>query len=297
MFTKKHYINVVSLLLLSVVTFINFYKLTLLYVEIPFLISLLYVAAFLSFFFIADKKSNKNKSVGIGHHVEGIRQYFPTLLSVYVLLPYLLLTYFTSNMNPEGRWVETEILIFVVLASAVIIMGTNYLDGKKFNISFFIFPILFGLILSANFYFGFVLILAILFIFRESFPKIFLFSLITFAFGIIIPKFLNAVHFTFDYEIFFPQIPVWLIIILLLITIYVGWMIADLQELFFSSGIILFIYLLIPSISKIIQLGFYRAVNNELEFSSLLVVVPIFLFAIKEYEVEKFLGKVYKDAE
>ncbi len=72
-------------------------------------------------------------------------------------------------------------------------------------------------------------------------------------------------------------------------------MIADLQELFFSSGIILFLYLLIPSISKIIQLGFYRAVNNELEFSALLAVVPFFLFSIKEYEVDKFLGKVYND--
>ncbi len=297
MFTKKHYINVVSILLLSVVTFINFYKLTLLYVEVPFLISLFYVAAFLSFFFIADKKSNKDKSAGTSHYVEGIRQYFPTLLSVYVLLPYLLLTYFTSKMNPEGRWVETEILIFVVLVGAVIILGNKYLDSKKYNLSFFVFPILFGLILSANFNFGFVLILSVLFIFRESFPKIILFSLLTIAFGIFIPKFLNAVHFSFEYEIFFPSIPIWLIIILILITIYVGWMIADLQELFFSSGVILFMYLLIPCMSKIIQLGFYRAMNYELEFSALLAVVPFFLFAIKEYEVDKFLGKVYKDVE
>ena len=289
MFTKKHYINVVSLLLLSIVTFINCYKIALLYVEVPFLISLIYVAAFTSFFFIADKKSNKNKS-------GGIRQYFPTLLSVYVLLPYLLLTYLTSKINPEGRWVETEILMYVVLVSAIIIMGSKYLDSKKYNFWFYVFPILFGLILTANFYFGLVLILAVFFIFRESFPKIFLFSMLTIGLGILIPKFLNAVHFTFDYEIFFPEISTWFIIFLVLISVYAGWMIADLQELFFSSGIILFIYLLIPSISKIIQLGFYNAVNNDLVISAFLAVIPFFLFSIKEYEVDKFLGKVYKDA-
>ncbi len=176
MFTKKHYINIISLLLLSFVTFINCYKLTLLYAEVPFLISLLYVSAFIAFFFIADKKSTKKKP-------EGIKQYFPMLLSVYVLLPYLLLTYFTSKINPEGRWIETEILIFVVLVSAVIIMGSKLLDGKKYNFSFFVFPILFGLILSANYNFGFVLILSVLFIFRESIPKIILFSCINYSIG------------------------------------------------------------------------------------------------------------------
>ena len=179
MFTKKHYINVVSLLLLSIVTFINCYKLTLLYSEVPFLISILYVTAFISFFFIADKKSTKKKP-------EGIKQYFPMLLSVYVLLPYLLLTYFTSKINPEGRWIETEILIFVVLVSAVIIMGIKLLEAKKYNFSFFVFPILFGLILSENYNFGFVLIIAVLFIFRESIPKIFLFSVLTLVLGTMI---------------------------------------------------------------------------------------------------------------
>ena len=53
----------------------------------------------------------------------------------------------------------------------------------------------------------------------------------------------------------------------------------------------------ISHISKIFQLGFDRAVNNDLVFSALLAVVPFFLFAIKEYEVDKFLGKVYKDTE
>jgi hypothetical protein len=43
-------------------------------------------------------------------------------------------------------------------------------------------------------------------------------------------------------------------------------------------------------------LGFYNAVKNDLVFSALLAVVPLFLFSIKEYEVDKFLGKVYSDA-
>ncbi len=289
MFTKKHYINVISLMLLSVVTFVNVYKLSLFFIETPVLVGLLYIAIFLSFFFIVDKNSSNEK-------IQEIKKYFPAILTIYVLLPYLLLANFTSKINPFGRWAETEILIYVVLASAVIISAVKLIDSNKYNLWFFVYPILFGLILSANFYFGFVIILAILFILRQSFPKIFLFSLLTIAFGIAIPKIFGAVHFDFNYDIFLPQISTWFVIVLVVISIYTGWLVADLPELFFASGIVLFIYMLIPAISKILQLGFYNAVKNDLVFSALLAVVPLFLFSIKEYEVDKFLGKVYNDA-
>ena len=288
MFTKKHYINLISLLLLSFVTFINVYKLALFYFKTPFLIGILYIAIFLTFFFLVDRNSDKEK-------IRGLKKYFPTLLTFYVLLPYLFLANFTSKFNPGGRWVETEILIYVVLSSAVIIMGSKYLVNEKYDYLFFAFSLFFGIILSSNLYFGLVLILAILFIFRQSFPKIILFSVLTIGFGLAIPSLLDALNFTFDYHIYLPEISVWFLAILILISIYAGWLVADLQELFYASGIVLFFFMLIPSISKIFQFGFFDAVNNDLVFSSLLAVVPLFLFSIKEYEVDKFLGKVYNE--
>jgi len=78
----------------------------------------------------------------------------------------------------------------------------------------------------------------------------------------------------------FLFLPLWLIIILLLITIYVGWMISDLQELLFSSGIILFI---------IISLSFFY---QTFDLSIYYLSFPFLLLAIKEYEVDYYLGKI-----
>ncbi len=284
MFTKKHYINVISLCILSIVTFINGYKLASHFTQLPALFSLLYILIFLSFFFIIDKTK-----------LSPLKKVLPTILSLYVLLPYLLLTYFTSKTNFEGRLIETTELIFAVIFGALIILANKYINPKKYNFNFFLFAFLFGIILTVNFHFCVVLLIAVLYLLRESFPKIILFSILTVFFYFIGLNIFSEFIPQFNHNIYFPEISVWLTIIILSITVYAGWLISDLQELFFASGIMLFLYLTASSIPKIIQLGFYNAVNLDFSFSALLIVVPFLMFSIKEYQVDKFLGKIYKE--
>jgi hypothetical protein len=71
----------------------------------------------------------------------------------------------------------------------------------------------------------------------------------------------------------------------------VGWITADLQEVLFSSGIFLFAVYLLSFISKVAELGWNK---NVIDFSLLMVVIPFLVLAIKEYKVDRFLGKVLR---
>ena len=151
----------------------------------------------------------------------------------------------------------------VLIISIIYILGT-FVDVDKVNIKFAFLSFLFGAFLCTR-------IIVVI-------P--FLLSLVCFT--------LVAPYIRWDYSLFthfgpftgaIALLPIWMYIVLLVILIYAGWIISDMQELFFVSGLILFFT------SVIIFL------RGENYFDEMVFSLPFFILSIKEYEVDKFLGK------
>jgi hypothetical protein len=86
-----------------------------------------------------------------------------------------------------------------------------------------------------------------------------------------------------------PQLnfSIWIIILLILIllsAVYSGWINRNVYEVFFSSSVIIFITIIILSIS--IQFPFILLLST---------VYPLLIFAVRDYDTTEYLGKILDD--
>lgn len=280
MFSKKQYINIFSLAVLSIITFLNINRLTSNIYNSSLLISLIYVIFFLLLIIFIDKRSFN----------EIIKGFLPVLISIYALLPYLLITYATSNISSQSRWAEISLITYIVIIISSIILLNKYSTSEKFDSYFFSFGILYGFLFAISKEAGFLLIINILFFYRNSIPKILLFSFITLLVGLLMPNIFSLFGFNFYRELFFPKISGMFQTFIIILSIYTGWIVSDIQETFFGSGIILFLYLIFSIISGGYEWKFY--IGDDTFPSFFIAVIPFLLLSIKKYKVEKFTGKV-----
>jgi hypothetical protein len=76
---------------------------------------------------------------------------------------------------------------------------------------------------------------------------------------------------------------------LIVASLYIGWIIADFQEVLLASGLVYFILFTISFLFKITQWGW----NKEwIDLSLMIFAVPFLVLSIKEYKVDRFLGKI-----
>lgn len=185
---------------------------------------------------------------------------------------------------------EIEIT-FAILFISLFIIANNNLIEKSVNNKSIVMALFAGLILSTEIIFIYPFLLFLLFYFRNNLKTGLFFLLITFiSFVLFNLPFIIWNNLFFLHSKFissqFLYLPLWLIIILFLITIYVGWIISDFQELLFSSGIILF---------AIISLSFFfQPLDKPLAYDLSLYFLsfPFLLISIKEYKVDYYLGKI-----
>ena len=143
-------------------------------------------------------------------------------------------------------------------------------------------------------------LLAVCIFFRNDLPRLILFSVIAISVFLItlIPFVLwdKESFFSngpFAIQSFLAYIPMWNVVLILLVSIYLGWVVADLQEVFFACGVMLFIPVFLSMAYKIIQFGFYDAMINDIfDHSYYEFVIPFLILSIKDYKVDRFLGKV-----
>ena len=159
-----------------------------------------------------------------------------------------------------------------VLVIAIILLMKKIIDEDKINIKFLFLSIIFGALLS------------LLFFFRYNLKNLFLFFLVALftCIALLIPfiRWNNSDFITYGlFTSSFTNLPVWIYILLFIVVVYTGWMISDLQELLFAAGTIL------SFVSLIEFLG------NTNYSDGLILSIPFLILSIKEYEVDKFLGK------
>lgn len=87
---------------------------------------------------------------------------------------------------------------------------------------------------------------------------------------------------------------IWIIIVFTIISIYAGWSVSNIFEVFFSSGVLTFLFLITLSLTDLIHFGAVNIFNSMYGLNILLYCIPvIFLtFSLHEYSIDRFLGKV-----
>lgn len=181
-------------------------------------------------------------------------------------------------------------LIMLVIVS--IFISERFLDSNKLNWKFFLIAFLFGLTLSAHLLVTFIYIIYLLYVFKSDIAKGVIFLLAMLAAYALLSFLADKGYVAIvasHTKVFSTQIPVWVLILLAVMTLYVGWIVADLQEALFASGIILFIIYLLSFIFRIVGFGLNQ---NEIDLSILITAVPFLVLSIKEYKVDRFLGKI-----
>jgi len=199
--------------------------------------------------------------------------------------------------------VRSELLANTALVLSLFYLAEQRLDENKIDLPFFVLALLFGFLLSTRLIVFVWLAMFLLYFFRNNLKNGFLFCAI--AVGVFVLSFLPfyfwnpAVflqHGPFAIQsIYLPKLIFYLFPFLVF---YVGWMVADFQELLFASGVLTFLLVTISFFTTLAANGFYESVfNSRFDISYYALAVPFFILALKEYKVDWFLGKVYDEKE
>ena len=190
---------------------------------------------------------------------------------------------FYGLFEASGYFVNAVVIVILILLS------NKYLNPGNVDSYFILFAVVFGLYFSPSIEVIVVLVIYMLFFFKNNIKELSLFLEILLAvFLITILPFIvwNPLLFFINgptSSIFHFNFPWWGIILYLGIAVYIGWIISDLQEIFFSIGVLL----IIPPVINI----FF--VHTGL--SGFVFALPFLIFSIKDYRVEKFAGKILTD--
>ena len=194
--------------------------------------------------------------------------------------------------------VRSELLTNTVLVVSLFFLAEEKLNEHEKNVSFFVLALLFGFFLSTRLivflWFGMFL----LFFFRNNLKNGAIFLAISFSVFLLslIPFYLWNAETFFSQGPFAVQsiyLPKWIYFVFPVLVLYVGWLIADFQELLFTSGVLTFLLVSISFLMTIGDVGVSEAIfNSRFDISYYVLSVPFFILALKEYKVDWFLGKV-----
>ena len=187
--------------------------------------------------------------------------------------------------------VRDELFFNMMIIIVLILFVQRYFDPEKYSYKFEIFGLLFGLLLSTRSVVGMVYAVYLTHLFKQNLPRGYLF-----IFLVLLAFYLTLVPFYLWDQISFilygpfaiqqkvAALPIGIVAVILVIAIYSGWIASNLQEVFFASGVVLFLAVLISMILKLFAAGFMQAVVNDVfDLSYFIFCIPFLLLSIGEY--------------
>jgi hypothetical protein len=279
MFTIKHYINIISLLIIDIVTSLFYLK----YFDSVIIAGGFFVGFFL-IMLLVDKIVKKSSTS---------EKRFPAVQIIIFFVLTISAVIFSSIAETTDELLNSgQSLISSVLLISLISLTTPVKRKERINISLIAAALLFSFIFLLNGIGGAVFIIYALFRYRNELVKLALFFITTLIFTALLFLLIPVSYLGIDLTTILNVFPIWLIVIFIIVTLYTGWMITDQQELYFTSG--LFSFLL--AVLFIIYNSDNGLVNSLLSGSDylpqLFFAVPFCISALKDYEVDRFLGKV-----
>lgn len=90
-------------------------------------------------------------------------------------------------------------------------------------------------------------------------------------------------------------LPWYILAVLPVVMLYVGWTVSTKQEAYFATGVSIFVLVCISFSITFFNSSFSRAVlNSGFDISYFIMPLPFLVMAIKEYSVDRYLGRMYE---
>ena len=170
------------------------------------------------------------------------KKHFINWFSLLFIISTIIIIAFNFQLIKSHPILIINNLFGAVLLIVVYYISDKFLNSDKFDLFIVSLTFIFGFISYFSFFPLIYYIVFLLFFFRNNILRFLIFISVTVAFFFLIQKFMFGIITT---EIFYWDLPLIWIIILYLISFYTGWMVADMQEVYFGSGIIIFLWSLI----------------------------------------------------
>lgn len=196
--------------------------------------------------------------------------------------------------------VRSELFYNISLVTILILITEKFVNPDKLNLSFVLTALFGGLVLSTRSVTSLIFVIYFLYFFRYNLRNLFVYAcicLIIFL-AFLIPFMMwdiNAFNKTgpFAIQSFLSYLPFTVVVLFLLISIYIGWMVRSVQEVLFSSGLILFLLVFISMLIKVFEFGFYTAmIEDKFDLSYYAFCFPLLLLSIREYKVDYYRGRI-----
>ena len=292
MFSLKHYSNIFAILLIAISSGLVFFRFAFLYSDKPLVFLILYLLSLTAGVFAIDFAAGKIKLLNAYKQVVVI-VYLICVLSAAALFiikngsgePMLHL----SNSYPV---ILQNYLVTGILYAALIFAATEMIDSEKINLLTIIIAVLFGAIhLLANA----LIIPSVIFglyFFRNNLKNLFLFTALSLAAFTLLNYFLLENNSSFNSLAGAPltTIPLFWKIIVIVVSIYAGWSVASLNEVFITGAFFLCLISIISIVLLLQGSEFEKAILIGEPF--VVTLIPMAIFSLNDYKVDKFLGKV-----
>jgi len=292
MFSLKHYSNIFAILLIAISSGLVFFRFAFLYSDKPLVFLILYLLSLTAGVFAVDFAAGKIKLLDA---------YKQVVVIVYLICVLSAASLFIINngsgepilhMSNSYPVILQNYLVTGILYAALIFAATEIIDSEKINLLTIIIAVLFGAIhLLANALIIPSLIFGLYF-FRNNLKNLFLFTALSLAVFTLLNYFLLENNSSFNSLAGAPltTIPLFWKIIVIVVSIYAGWSVASLNEVFITGAFFLCLISIISIVLLLQGSEFEKAILIGEPF--VVTLIPMAIFSLNDYKVDKFLGKV-----
>lgn len=194
---------------------------------------------------------------------------------------------------------KSELIFNMTLAIILISITCDRRAQEQPPVFHYVMAAAWGAVLATRISVGIPWLLFVLFFYRQDFRWLIVSAAITvLAFAAIVAPFWlwNPAVFLErgPFAIQMMYLPLWVYITAPVVVLAAGWLSGNHQEIYFSAGVILFSLVLISFFSAINQTDLKQAVlGDRFDISYFILPLPFFIMALREYSVDRYLGRVY----
>lgn len=285
MVSLKHYSNIFAIVLLAIASGQIFFRFAYIYTDNPTAYLIVYLLILSAGVLVVNFAANKLKLSG------SLKQGIISGYIIFIIAAVVLFILYTGDGEPH-LYLLNYYFVIGILFTALFFIASEWLDGEKIDFMTITIAVILGaLLLMAN---AFIIptIIFVLYLFRNSLKMLFLFGTLAAVSFILLDYFLVEESSSFLSLSGAPLTTIPLIwkIAIILISIYVGWAVSSLTEVFISGAFFLMLMSIISIVLLLQNSDFYQAVLIGEPF--IVVIIPMALFSLSDYKVDRFLGRV-----
>ncbi len=206
---------------------------------------------------------------------------------------------FLSPLVSYEYLTRSELIFNMTLAVMLISITSDRRSREQRPLFHYVMAAAWGAVLATRISIGIPWVLFLLFFYRQDFKWMITSAAVTLlAFVVIVTPFWIWNPSVFiergPFAIQMMYLPFWVYIAAPMVILAAGWLVSNHQEVYFSAGMILFFLVLISFFSTLADEGLNQAaLRDRFDVSYFIMPLPFFIMALREYTVDRYLGRVY----